>query len=104
MQKSCAINLTTQLIKNFYTQSKTAVNLDILLNKNWCNRNISKNKMKSLQKRLAPYVKAVKAMRKRYNNCFKLIKKLGVLPIKIDLLNSITLIVAKPFFGTLQQW
>lgn len=50
-----------------------------------------------MQKKLAFYIKATKTITKHCTNCLNRLNKLGILPIKIDLLNYITLEIAKLF-------
>ena len=62
-------------MENLNTQSKIAIEVDKLLNKDWGNVRISKDEKKVLQKELAPYVKAAKAKTKRHANCFERINQ-----------------------------
>lgn len=75
MQKGCAIDLATQLIKNLNAKSKIAIKVNKLLNKDQDNIRISKDEKKVLQKRLTLYVKTVKANTKYHVNCLEQIKQ-----------------------------
>ncbi len=71
----CAIDLTSQLIENLNAQSRTAIEVDKLLNKDWDHFGISKEEKKTLRKGLGPYVKAGKATSKRRASCLKRIEQ-----------------------------
>lgn len=43
-QKGCAVDSAIQLIENFNSQSKIAIKIDKLLNKDWGNIEMSKDK------------------------------------------------------------
>lgn len=47
-RKGCAVDLTTQLIENLNSQSKTVIKVDELLNKDWNNVGINQDKKKTL--------------------------------------------------------
>ena len=65
----------TQFIENFNAQSKIAIEVNKLLNKDWGNIGMSKDEKKVLQKGLTLYVKVTKANTKRRANCLKQIKQ-----------------------------
>lgn len=69
-QKDCAIDLIIQLIENLDAASRTAVEVDKLLNNDWDNIGISKDEIKILREGIRPYVKVVKANSNRYTNYF----------------------------------
>ncbi len=71
----CVIDLISELIENFNAQSKTAIEVNELLTKDWDHFGINKKEKKTLHKGLGPYVKAGKAMSKRCASCLKLIKQ-----------------------------
>lgn len=68
------VDLIIQLIENLNTVSTTVVEVNELLNKDWNNVEINKNKKKVLQKGIRPYVKVAKANLKYYTNCLNRIK------------------------------
>ncbi len=71
----CAVDLTSQLIENLNAQSRIAIKVDELLNKDWDHHGISKEEKKTLCKGLGLYVKAGKAMSKRHASCLKRIEQ-----------------------------
>lgn len=73
-QKACSIDLTIKLIENLNAQSKIAIKVDKLSNKDWDKIKISKDKKKVLQKGLAPYIKSAKVNTKYRSNYFECIK------------------------------
>ncbi len=74
-QHRCAVDFTFQLIENLNAQSRTAIEVDKLLNKDWDHLEISKEEKKTLRKGLGPYGKAGKATSKRHASCFKRIEQ-----------------------------
>lgn len=74
-QKNCTFDLATELIENLNAQSKIAIKLDKLLNKNWGNVGISKEKKKVLRKGLASYINVTKPNTKCRINYLKQIKQ-----------------------------
>ena len=73
-QKKYAINLISHLIENLNAQSKTAIKVNKLLNKDWDHLGINKEEKKTLYKRLTLYIKAEKATSKRHTSCFNQIQ------------------------------
>lgn len=73
-QKVCTVDLTSQLIENLNTQSKTTIKLDKLLNKDRNHARISKEEIKTLWKRLALYAKAAKIKLKHRISCLNWIE------------------------------
>ncbi len=71
----CAVDLTSQLIENLNVQSRTAIEVDKLLNKDCDHLEISQEEKKTLCKGLWPYVKAGKASSKRCVSCLKRIEQ-----------------------------
>lgn len=75
-QKGCAIDLITQRIENLNTESRSAIKVDKLLNKDWAEGWHQQGwEKKDLRKGLAPYVKAAKATSKRIADCLGRIER-----------------------------
>ena len=73
--KRYAINLISQFIENLNAQSKTVIEIDKLLNKDWDHLEIIKEEKKTLPRRLVPYVKVGKTILKYCASCFNRIKQ-----------------------------
>ncbi len=74
-RKGCAVDLTSQLIENLNAQSRTAIEVNKLLNKDWDHLGINNAEKKTLRKGLASYVKAGKTTSKRRTSCLNWIKQ-----------------------------
>ncbi len=73
-RKEYAVDLISQLIKNFNAQSRTTIEVDKLLNKDWDHLEINNEEKKILHKGLVLYVKARKATLKCCASCLNRIK------------------------------
>lgn len=74
-KKNYIVDLTSQLIENLNAKSRTTIKVNKLLNKDCKLVKINKEEKKTLCKRLAIYIKAVKATSKHHVSCFNRIEE-----------------------------